>query len=279
MGDGMKQVACRYAVVQFVPYLETGEFANVGVAMACPQTGYFGFKLQNTRKSKRITNFFDELPRTVFARAVQGIRKELERIEELVARQMATGRPDMLREVFEGLVHPREAIIRFSTPRVVLTDDPARELAEKFDHYVDRSFATPEYVEQEIERRIKALLGSLELKLPFRPARVGDDEVYVKFPLVQQRGATVAKIIKPFNLNQAEPMGIYDHGGTWLQRIQRLRKRDLLPHDVLFAVRGPAQSDLKRFAAFQDICRELELEEVKTVADDAQDSIAEFAKG
>ena len=234
----MKQVACRYAVVQFVPYLETGEFANVGVAMVCPQTGYFGFKLQNTRKSKRITNFFDELPRTVFARAVQGIRKELERIEELVARQMATGRPEMVREVFEGLVHPREAIIRFSTPRVVLTDDPARELGEKFDHYVDRSFATPEYVEQEIERRIKALLGSLELKLPFRPARVGDDEVYVKFPLVQQRGATVAKIIKPFNLNQAEPMGIYDHGGTWLQRIQRLRKRDLLPHDVLFAYAG-----------------------------------------
>jgi hypothetical protein len=181
--------------------------------------------------------------------------------------------------VFEGLVHPREAIIRFGMPRVVLTDDPARELAEKFDHYVDRSFATPEYVEQEIERRIKVLLGSLELKLPFRPARVGDDEVYVRFPLVQQRGATVAKIIKPFNLNQAEPMGIYDHGGTWLQRIQRLRKRNLLPHDVLFAVRGPMPSDLKRFAAFQDIRRELELEEVKTVADDAQDSIAEFATG
>jgi hypothetical protein len=275
----MKQVACRYAVVQFVPYLETGEFANVGVAMVCPHTGYFGFKLQNTRKTKRITSFFDELPRAVFARAVQGIRTELQRIDELVTRQAAAGRPETLREVFEGLVHPREAIIRFSAPRVVLTDDPARELAEKFDHYVDRSFATPEYVEQEIERRIKALLGSLELKLPFRPARVGDEEVYVRFPLVQQRGATVAKIIKPFNLNQAEPMGIYDHGGTWLQRIQRLRKRNLLPNDVLFAVRGPMPSDLKRFAAFQDIRRELELEEVKTVADDAQDSIAEFATG
>ena len=274
----MKQVACRYAVVQFVPYLETGEFANVGIAMVCPQTGYFGFKLQNTRKSKRITNFFDELPRTVFARAVQGIRKELERIEELVARQMATGRPEMVREVFEGWSIPRSHHpIQHASSCPYRR--PARELGEKFDHYVDRSFATPEYVEQEIERRIKALLGSLELKLPFRPARVGDDEVYVKFPLVQQRGETVAKIIKPFNLNQTEPMGIYDHGGTWLQRIQRLRKRNLLPHDVLFAVRGPAQSDRKRFAAFQDICRELELEDVKTVADDAQDSIVEFATG
>jgi hypothetical protein len=30
-------------------YLETGEFANVGVAMVCPQTGYFGFRLQHPR--------------------------------------------------------------------------------------------------------------------------------------------------------------------------------------------------------------------------------------
>jgi hypothetical protein len=277
--DGVKQVACRYAVVHFVPYLETGEFANVGVVMVCPQTGYYGFKLQKPQKSKRITGFFDELPRTVFARAVQGIRAELQRIDELVRRQQATGSPERLRELFEALVHPREAIIRFSAPRVVLTDDPGRELAAKFDHYVDRSFATPEYLEQEIERRIRALLGTLELKLPFRPAKVGDDEVYVRFPLVQKRGVTVAKVIKPFNLNQAEPMGIYDHGGTWLQRIQRLRKRNLLPHDVLFAVHGPTPSDPKRFAAFQDICRELELESVKTLADDAQDAIAEFATG
>lgn len=275
----MKQVACRYAVVQFVPYLETGEFANVGVAMVCPQTGYFGFRLQNTRKTKRITGFFDELPRTVFARAVLGIRAELQRIDELIACQRESGRPEVLRETFEALIHPREAIIRFSAPRVVLTNDPARELADKFDHYVDRSFATPEYVEHEIERRIKALLGSLNLEQPFRPAKVGDDEVYVKFPLVQHRGTTVAKIIKPFNLNQTEPMGIYDHGGTWLQRIQRLRKRDLLPHDVLFAVRGPAQSDPKRFAAFSDICNELLLEDVLAVAEDAQDRIVEFATG
>ncbi len=273
----MKQVACRYAVVQFVPYLETGEFANVGIAIVCPQTSYFGFKLQNARKSKRITGFFDELPRTVFARALQGIRTELQRIEELVTRQKTTSRPEVLREVFEGLVHPREAIIRFSAPRVVLTDDPARELAEKFEHYVDRSFATPQFIEQEIERRIKALLGTLELAQPFRPAKVGDDEVYVKFPLVQQRGTKVTKIIKPFNLNQAEPMGIYDHGGTWLQRIHRLRKRNLLPSNVLFAARGPEQSDQKRFTAFQDICGELQLENVLTVADDAQDRIAEFA--
>jgi hypothetical protein len=60
MEDGMKKFACRYAVVQFVPYSETGEFANVGVVLICPETGYFGFQLQ-TRKYARVTAFFDEL--------------------------------------------------------------------------------------------------------------------------------------------------------------------------------------------------------------------------
>lgn len=273
----MKQVACRYAIVQFTPYVETGEFANVGVVLICPQTGYFGFKLQ-TRKYKRVTDFFQELPRNVYLRAMQGFGRELERIAAVLADPSVAGRPNFMREVFEGLVHPREAIVRIGKPRVVLTDDPAQELIDKFDYYVDRSFATPEYVEQEMGRRIKALLGTLDLAQPFRPAKVGDDEVYARFPLVQQRGAEIAKIIKPFNLNQDEPMGIYDHGGAWLQRVQRLRKRSLLPDNVLFAVRGPAPSDVKRYAAFQEICAELRGEDVLTVDETAQQVIAEFAE-
>jgi len=273
----MKQVACRYAVVQFVPYIETGEFANVGVALICPQTGYFGFKLQNTRKSKRVTDFFGELPREVFVRAVQGVKSELQRVSDIAAGSKGAANAEFLREVFDGLLHAREAIIRFSAPRVVLTDDPARELADKFAHYVGRVFATHEYVEREIEQRIRSLLGDLPLTQPFRAAKVGDDEVYVRFPLVQQQGERAVKIIKPFNLNQDEPMGIYDHGGTWIQRIQRLRTRNLLPHDVLFAVRGPARADAKRFAAFEEICAELRREDVLAVGEADQERIADFA--
>ena len=272
----MTKVACRYAVIQFVPYIETGEFANVGIALICPQTGYFGYKLQ-TRKSKRVTDFFDELPRSVFLRSIQGFKSELQRVADVIGHAPVKNQAEFVREVFDGLLHPREAILRFSAARVVLAGDPARELSEKFDHYVDRSFATQEYVEQEIEKRIKTLLGTLDLKQPFRPAKVGDDEVYARFPLVQRRGPTVVKVIKPFNLNQTDSMGIYDHGGTWLQRIQRLRKKNLLPHDVLFAVRGPAPADVKRHAAFQEICAELSDEDVLAVDEAAQDRIAEFA--
>ncbi len=47
----MKLVACRYAVVQFAPYRETGEFANAGVVLMCPETGHFDFKLQTPHQT------------------------------------------------------------------------------------------------------------------------------------------------------------------------------------------------------------------------------------
>ena len=277
MEDGVKQVACRYAVVQFTPYTETGEFANVGVALVCPETGYFGFKLQ-TKKYKRVTDFFEELPRDVYLRSMQGIRTELERIAKILQTAPESGRPAFVRQVFDGLVHPREAIVRMSGTRVVLSDNPEAELSGKFAHYVERTFATPEYVEQKIEKRIRSLLGSLQIALPFKSRTLGDDEVYVRFPLVQMRGDHAAKVIKPLDLSQAKPMGIYDHGDAWLQRLKRLRHRGFLPHDVLIAVQGPGDQDVKRQKAFEEVRRELVAFDV-TVADANEDRrIAEFAE-
>lgn len=274
----MKLVACRYAVVQFAPYRETGEFANAGVVLMCPETGYFGFKLQ-TRRTKRITDFFDELPRSFYVRAVKAMEDELQRVAGVVAHAPGTGRAEYLRQVFESLIHPREALVRFSMPRAVMTADPAAELARQFENYVERAFATPEYVEKAMEKRIKHMLDGLQLAAPFAPHRVGDDAFYANFPLVQQQGGVLTKIIKPFRLNQDEPVDIYEHGDAWLKKIERLRSRNSLPEAVLFAVKAPPQGDAKRNAAFEEICSDLLKLEVQTVNEDAERQIADFALG
>lgn len=272
----MRLVACRYAVVQFAPYRETGEFANAGVVLMCPETGFFGFKLQ-TRRAKRITDFFDELPRSFYFRAVKVMEDELQRVASVVANATSTGRADHLRQVFDNLIHPREAMVRFSAPRAVMTADPTVELARQFEHCVERAFATPEYMEKAIEKRIKHLLDSLQLAAPFAPLRVGDDAFYANFPLVQQQGDTLTKIIKPFRLNQDEPVDIYKHGDAWLQKVKRLRNRNLLPDDVLFAVKAPPLTDTKRHAAFEEIRNDLLNLEVQTVDEDAEREITAFA--
>lgn len=273
----MKHFACRYAIVQFAPYTETGEFANVGVVIACPETGYFDFKLQ-TRRYKRITAFFDELNADVYRTALKAIETELARIQHL-ALELPAGpaRADQIRDLITALTHPREAMVRFGQVRPILTQDPAAQLGKLFDHYVDHAFVTPEYVEHTITQRIHTLLSGLTLPAPFKSERIGDDQIHANFPLVQRLDGHLTKIIKPFNLAQDEPNLIFDHGDAWLQKVRRLRKRNLLPRDVLFAVAAPPESDAKRFGAYTEICAELTQENVHVVEQQQNTEILAFA--
>lgn len=273
----MKPFACRYAIVQFVPYIETGEFANVGVVLTCPQTGYFDFKLQ-TRRHSRVTDFFDELRKDTYLTAIKAIQTELQRIQCLVVTISADPkRTENIRNLFIALTHPREAIIRFGAARPILTVDPARQLEELFDHYVERNFVTPEYIEQTIAKRIQKLLDGILLPAPFKSERIGDDQIYAHFPLVQRVNDRLTKVIKPFNLTQNEANAIYAHGDIWLQKVRRLRKRQLLPLDVLFTIAAPPFSDTKRFDAYQEICTELQEENVKVVREHQETEILTFA--
>lgn len=54
----MKKYACQYKIVRFTPYVETEEFANVGVVLYCPATGVLDYKLAPKRFG-RVTSFFD----------------------------------------------------------------------------------------------------------------------------------------------------------------------------------------------------------------------------
>lgn len=274
----MNKFACRYAIVQFAPYTETGEFANVGIVIACPETGFFDFKLQ-ARRYARITAFFDGLHADVYRMALRSIQTELERIQRVV-RDLpdSSGRADLIRDMLTGLTHPREAMVRFGQVRPILTPDPAAQLNKLFDHYVDHSFATPEYVEQTITKRIQSLLDGLALPAPFKSERIGDEQIHATFPLVQRKDGELAKIIKPFNLAQSEANGIFDHGDAWLQKVRRMRRRNLLPHDVLFAVAAPPVTDVKRYGAYQEICTELRGAEVQLVEQLQMTEIELFVK-
>ena len=273
----MKKLACRYAIIQFMPFVETGEFANVGIVLACPRTGFFGYQLQ-TRKYGRITAFFDELQGRIYTESVRAFGQELERVRLFLTNLPESDKTASIRDTFEHLVHPREAMLRFGEQRALLADSPEQAVGELFRHYVEREFATPEYVEKTIERRLHNLLKGLLLPTPFRAERVGNDEIHATFPLVQQQNGVVAKIIKPFNLSHDEPNSIYEHGGQWVQKIARMRRRNLLPERLLFAVAPPPEGETKRYAAYQEICEELREQSIVVTAANEEITIVEFAK-
>jgi hypothetical protein len=272
----MKKFACRYAIVRFLPYPETQEFANVGIVLACPETGYFGFKVEKHRRYGRVSGFFKRLDMAVFGAAMAGFEKELARIAALVAEERMRG--DGLRAAFEALVHPREAIVRFGSPRALLTEEPEQAVGDLFAYYVEHDFATPDHHERVMMKRVRALLNGLRLDRPFREMDIGDPNyAHAKFPLVQRDEERVLKAIKPFFLAQDEANKILTHGGAWVDRIMRLRKRQLLPGAVLFAVEGPAPTEGARFEAYDEICRDLRGYDVEVVPAGQERQIASFA--
>jgi hypothetical protein len=144
----MKKIACRYALIQFMPYTETGEFANIGILLICPQTRFFGFKLE-INKYQRYTNFFRELTQPIYREATSAIEAELTRLQKT----LITASPEILLNAFTAAIHPREAIIRFGEQRGRLVDSPDKALDDLFNHYVEFGFLSTQHIEQQLKQK------------------------------------------------------------------------------------------------------------------------------
>jgi len=276
----MKKHLCQYAIVRFLPYRETGEFANVGIVLMCPETGYFDFRLLT--KVRRITAFFEELDAAIYRGARNDFKKELVRIQDFLAPQAgARGFTDteLARHLFAELTRPREVMMRFEGVRVVLADDPAQELDALFAHYVERNFSTKAYQEKLLEKTVHKVLQGAHLNKQYKPQTIGNAATYhARFPFVNTQDGKVMRAIKPLHLAQDDPAQIFDHGWAWLGKIEKLRSLHLLPERVMFPVQGPAEQQGERFDTFQEITHKLADEGVVVVAATQVNEIIEFAR-
>lgn len=139
-------VVCNYAIIRFLPYTDVGEFVNIGVVVACPETGFFDFKI--TSKRSRITNFFPELDVDLLLTGRKMFASELQRVKKML---MTDRQPEQTRMIFEQeafrvcfkeLVRPRESVFRFGQIGTVMAENPSVKLEELFEYYVTRHFAT-----------------------------------------------------------------------------------------------------------------------------------------
>jgi len=277
----VNKLACQYALLRFRPFVETGEFANVGVVLLCPEGRFFGYKLLKTYA--RITQFFHQLDRRVYLNGKALFVEELDRFAEHLRRVALDGRKrqpdlDLATRLFAELTRPRDAMLQFDDRRLALAADPKATLAELFDHYVDRGFVTKTYQERLLENSVRRMLLSVDPAeaLSFQPGKVEADNFVVNFPFVQRSGQAITRVIKPLYLGHADSTRVLTHGGQWVDKVNRLRKRKALPESVLFPLaappaRGPA------FAAFEEIREDLVRADVQVVAANDETRIQAFA--
>ena len=275
----MKKFACQYALLRFRPFVETGEFANVGIALIAPEARFFGFRI--LKRYGRITQFFHQLDRQIYLDGRQLFKEEMDRFALELRRLALDGRktqPDIVlaRNLFTEVVRPRGAMLQFADQRVVLAEDPKATLLQLFDHYVERNFVTKEYQERLLENNVRKLLFNAQVGARYQREKVGTEDFAVNFPFVDMVEGKAERVIKPLYLAQGDSTKILTHGGQWVDKVRRLRKRNALPPKVLFPVTQPA-ANTKPYHAFQEIRQDLLAENVQVVAADDERQILKFA--
>jgi hypothetical protein len=278
----MNKIACQYTIVRFSPFIETGEFANVGIVMMASKQRYFASKLE-TQRYGRITRFFEELDRKLYTQAIHVLKVELERLHQILKahgfdRRLKVNDVNFAQQLFAELIRPRENIVRFSEPRIVLAENPKEKLNELFSYYVERNFVTKEYIETRLEKGIRKWLSQASIGERFQRLAVGDDEYEAIFPFVEQIDNRPVKIIKPLNLAQEKPSKIIDHGNLWRSRIEELKRRKRLPGKVLFTVTGPEDIDTHRGHAYKESLDRLQNAGVEIEPYENKEQIIEFAR-
>jgi hypothetical protein len=262
-----------------MPYRETGEFANIGVVLCCPELGYLHFKMEH-RKRKRIFDFFPELHHDVLVNGLKAVQLDLKRTSTTQQGINQTYLfPDTILLHFREIVKHKEGLFQFSEPRMTLTKNPEETLNNIFSDVVLRQFAeSKEYHEHVMVERIKTSLKEWQLDTYYQKTPVGMPDVYcVNFPLAYTVKGVVLKAIKPLNLNKDTSSMIYDHGDDWIGKIKRLDRNKFLPQDLMFAVEYPDQDTNNRKAA-NDICKELELLKIKVIPYASRDAIMQWAR-
>jgi len=266
----MKKLICKYCIIRFQPYAETEEFANIGIVIYAPNSQQIEYKTLNSMQHGKITQFFKPLDKKIYFHTIQIINNELKRIQE-----MQKNSPSI--DLFAELTRAREDIIRYSNTRVIYSDDPAKELQNLFEYYVQRSFTKEKGHEDKMIVQLKKLLTNNNLEKKFKDKIIGDEEKFsVRFPFVHSNNNKI--IIKPIHFKHNDSSQLIEHGLSWLGKVNQLHRYGFLkPEEILFAYAPPVSTQGKLRDAFEDIYAQIQDAKITMVNIKEKKKITQFA--
>jgi hypothetical protein len=270
----MNRQPAHYTLVRLLPQADAGEFANIGVVLACPAAEFFGFRL--IKRYVRVTRFFEEFTGELFPKVRREVQAELQYLKDHLAAAGQAGSAGVMGE----LARPREAMIRYAPLRALLTEDPAADLERLFVRYVQRDGldAQQQRREELLARSVRTVLNRAQLNVSFKADDIGDEDFHVRFPFIHEGDGGVVAAIKPLDLAQDEPQKIYDHGDLWITRLSRLQRHGLLPSGLLIPAARPPVEALRRTKAFDEIDAALRGLGAQVTQADAATEVLTFAR-
>ncbi|MGR6863419.1 DUF3037 domain-containing protein [Aliivibrio salmonicida] len=241
------KVALQFAIVRFMPFAETSEFANVGILAFAPKIGFVSYKLAPAR-FKRVSDFFDDLEGQLYKQAIANFEDELNYIQNFAKNISGNELVGLMTE----LTRTREGLMTFGETGAMLTDDCNFAVEQLFGRYIGRDFKdAKEYREQQMVKALRQELKILTIRYKEQSLDTGFSQF--KLPLVAKE-ANITKAIKPLAFDQSTPLALVDHGDRWISRVKHLlQAKALNEDDFLFTIEKPRSKKEEFLVAFDTV--------------------------
>jgi len=270
----MSLLACKFKVIQFVPFGETEEFANVGVALFCPEKRQMEFRLAPGR-FKRITDFFEQLEPQLYKATLEFMREELERIKGLLENEY---QENLALQIFDEATRQKGGLISFSGPKFVYADDPGEKTQALYRHFVERSFTQSPDWEQQLVQRVRETLKGLGVDQYYRKEKLSAGLHSQSFPFVYKKNGQPKRAIKPLVFYHRQPERAAERMDMLNKKITELTRQEIIAKDDLLL-----EFSLKEgldYRAKDYILQELEKLQhsgIKVISVDDEQALADFA--
>ncbi len=128
----MKKKVYRYSVIQFVPSRERQESVNIGVVAISPKEGKFYYQVPNVDKKARVL-LPPNVDISVYHTVREAIKQRFQSIQQMAKQEHPNEKLTL--ETFHDVIRPRESMIQYSAPGVIVGDSGTQvqeELVKRF---------------------------------------------------------------------------------------------------------------------------------------------------
>jgi hypothetical protein len=230
--------------LRYVHDVVTGEFANIGVVLYAPEQRFLDARF--TSSYERLNAVFLNIDHLHF-RAL--MRYMTNRFEELGA-EVRDGLmpPASLSELVKQVLPPDDSSLQWSQPGGGFTDDPAKNLAELYNRFVERYVAGAAQVsrtDDEIAKPFKARLGKAAERLAEKTIATRDYQYDFRFAWKND----IWHLYEPVSFDLVDPGSIREKANKWLGRGVALHEAKE-KFKIHFLLGEPRQAETK--AAFEN---------------------------
>jgi len=268
----MKQVY-QYSVIRFIPYPETGEFANIGILVYSPIDNFLEFKLIPIQ-CKRVVKFFDKLTLSSYKEALNLFNEKLNFIKAYTENLYYSDFLIYMNNILES----KENLIQFSTIKTILYNKGDNILSYLYQRYIGRDFINKK--NREYEMVVKLRQDLLQLKnsgIYYKKQKIEVGLKEVNLPFVAKLNSEF-RAIKPLAFHQQQSTQLIEHGEKWLNRFKWLIKdHKIEPHNILLPIEAPTLKSTLR-PAYDEVINEIKDTNIRIIDFKRNGKILEFAQ-